>query len=161
MVRALFAVCVMSILPLSGCGPKLIPGTEIKDTDDNQAIIGVLDAYRRAVEREDVEGIMKLVSDDFFEDAGTPEGDDDYSYAELEERLKAWAEMVKQVKLAVNPKEIIVSDDGNTAQLRYFYDINFQLAGPVGQPDRWEHDSDFNEMTLKKVNGAWKITSGL
>lgn len=161
MVRALLAVCVISLLPLTGCGPKLIPGTEIKATDDNQAIVDVLDAYRRAAEARNVEGIMKLVASDFFEDAGTPDGADDYAYSALEERLKVWADSVKQVKVAFNPKSIIISEDGNTAQLRYFYDINFQLAGMAGQPDKWEHDSDFNEMTLKKVDGTWKITSGL
>ncbi len=161
MVRALLAVSVISLLPLAACGPKLIPGTDITATDDNQAIVDVLDNYRRAVEAKNVEGIMKLVSSDFFEDAGTPDGKDDYSYAQLEERLKGWADSVRQVRMELNPKSIVVAEDGNTAQLRYFYDINFQLVGGEGQPDKWEHDSDFDEMTLKKVNGAWKITSGL
>ena len=32
------------------CAPRLIPGTEVEDTDDNQRILTLIEDYRRSAE---------------------------------------------------------------------------------------------------------------
>ena len=88
---ALAALLLAAAAPLAGCTPSLIPGTDIKDTTDTRAILDLVSAYRTSLEGRNIDGMMKLVSKTFFENCGTPEGNDDYDYAGLEQKLKGWS----------------------------------------------------------------------
>ena len=158
-MRAPFvAVALAAAGLLAGCGPKLIPGSEIKDTRVNREIVDVVAAYKRALEARDVPGIMKLVSPSFFETSGTPEGSDDYDYAGLEARLKAWAEKTQAVRADIGMKSITI--EGDRAKAQYFYELNFQLERP-NEPAIWKREADTNQITLKREEGAWRIVAGI
>ena len=93
---------------IMACAPKLIPGTEIKDTTDSRAILDLVGTYKNDLEAKNVEGILKLVSKSFFENSGTPEGTDDYDYAGLEQKLRGWAEKTKAVRAAIEVKDVFI-----------------------------------------------------
>lgn len=143
---------------LIGCAPSLIPGTEIKDTPESRKIVDVVSNYRAGLEGRNVERIMKLVAKTFFENSGTPEGDDDYDVQGLEARLKTWAEQTKAVRASIELKSMVI--EGNRARLTYFYDVNYQIPGTDGVP-LWKRDTDTKEMTLVKEGGVWRIQSGI
>ena len=153
------ALVLAILLPLAACGPKLFPGTDIEDTEENKAILDVVEGYRRAVEGRNVEGILRLTSPRYFDDGGTPEGNDDVDHAGLQAKVSDWATKTRAARLEVQVKRIFIEKEG-AARVRYFYDLNHQFMGAdaVGV---WKHDADLKEMLFKKEDGAWKITSGL
>jgi len=155
---ALSGLALTAALALTGCTPKLLPGTEIRDTPDSHDIFEVLGSYRASLEGRNVEGMMKLVSKSFFENSGTPEGGDDYDYPGLEKKLKGWAETTKSVRASIDVKNIIVT--GETARVQYYFDVNYQIPGPNDVP-LWKREADTKEMSLKREGSAWRIVSGI
>ncbi len=156
-MRNAFPLLLALIAPLA-CAPKLIPGTEIRDTDENRQVLDVLSAYRTALENRNADGVMKLVSPTFFDDGGTPDGSDDFDYKGLKTRLANWVEKTQAVRANLQVKRIDIK--GGFATVRYFFDVNFQVRGPDGAPV-WKHESDAKEMKLRIENGRWMITRGL
>ena len=47
--------CLALAVGVVGCAPKKIPGTDINDNDDTRAILDLIEAYRRAYEKEDAQ----------------------------------------------------------------------------------------------------------
>jgi hypothetical protein len=155
---ALAGLALVTALATTGCAPRLLPGTEIRDTPETHDIFEVLGSYRAALESRSVDGIMKLVSKGFFDDGGTPEGADDFDYAGLETRLKKWAENTKTLRATLDVRNILV--EGETAKVQYFFDVNYQIPGPDGVA-LWKRESDTKEMALKREGSAWRIVSGI
>lgn len=158
MRRAHLAALFLAAVAMTGCGPKMIPNSEIEDTDENREILSVVSAYKNALEGRNVERLMSLVSKTFFENSGTPAGDDDYNYDGLEQRLTKWAEQTKAIRADVKVKAITVKD--GTARAQYFYDVNYQIPGAAGVM-QWKHEADTKEMVLRREGSVWRITSGI
>ena len=138
----------------SACAPRLIPGTDIEDTDDNQRILSVVDQYRRSAETRNVEAMSHLVSTGFYDDSGTPDANDDLDAAQLRAKLgKEWASRIKTVRLELQVKKIFV--EGDTARVRYFYTLRYQIG------ESWKQELDTKEMLLRREGGEWKIMSGV
>lgn len=158
-MRPALAALLLAAASLTvGCAPKLIPGTEIKDTPEDRQILEVVLAYRNAVETKNIDKLMGLVSPTFFDNSGTPEPGDDYDRAGLEAKLRTWAGKAKAVRLDMQVKAIRLENDQARAQ--YFYDVSYQLPGPDNTL-QWKRDSDTKEMALKREDGVWRITSGI
>ena len=155
---ALAALLFCCATLLAGCLPKLIPGTEIKDTPDSREILDVIGNYKASLEARNVDGILKTVAKTFFETSGTPEGNDDYDYAGLEAKLRGWEKKTKAVRAAIEVKDIFVDTDD--AHVRYFFDVSFQIPGP-DNTQQWKRETDTKEMVLKRLDGAWKIIGGI
>lgn len=159
MRRPLFATVLLAVLSLAGCAPKLIPGTEIEDSDEARQVIDLMAAYTGAVETRNVDRILGMVSDGFFETSGTSEGEDDFDKAGLEEKLKSWSATTKAVRTRLQVKKIAL--EGENARVAYFFDISYQVPdGPEGKLI-WKNDSDSKEMALRLESGVWKIVSGI
>lgn len=158
MRQALAAMLVCAATVLTGCMPKLIPGTEIKDTPDSRQILDLIGSYKASLEARNVDGVLKTVDKTFFETSGTPEGGDDYDFAGLEQKLRSWEQKTKAVRAAIEVKDIFV--DGDNAHVRYFFDVSFQIPGPDNTL-QWKRETDTKEMLLKRIDSAWKITGGI
>ena len=145
---------ITTLVVVTACMPKLIPGTEIEDNDDNQRILNVVETYRRSAEARDPEMLAALVSPTFYDDSGTPDTKDDLDPNSLKTRLaKEWGSRVKTVRLDIQVKKILV--DGDSARVRFFYTIRYQVG------EAWKQELDTKEMLLKREAGAWKIISGV
>ncbi len=136
---------------------RTIPGTEIDDTRDNRAIMGVIDSYRKAFEARDAAAALALVSDDYFDDAGTADAADDLDRAQLAKALPETLARLPAVKLELTVTRIVV--DGDKAAAYMFHDARYRVATPRGEIAK--RDEDLARMTFKRVGDAWKITSGL
>jgi hypothetical protein len=72
------------LAPLSaGCGGRMIPNTDVEDNDENRAVVEFVEQYRHAMEARSPAQILRLVSEDYYDDNGTPSTSDDIDYGML------------------------------------------------------------------------------
>ena len=131
MKRFPLLLCLLALFFAPACATKLIPGTMIEDTDEARQILDVMWAYTEALEARDIEKIVALASVDFFENAGTVEGDDDFDRQGIESKLKAWFSHFKSVRSRIEVRKITFEENPEgeivKAAVIYFYDISFQV----------------------------------
>lgn len=141
------------------CGGGTLPRTEIPDTDDNREIYDRVLHYRDLMEERNVDGILEMVSRDYYENNGTTETDrDDYGYETLrDEVLPKLRENIQAVQYQVLLRRIEVDDDRARADFEYFYRFKFVEGGEEG----WAQKNDFNRLEFKREDGTWKIVAGL
>jgi ketosteroid isomerase-like protein len=151
------ALLVLVTLAAFACSPKRIPGTEIVDNADTRAVYDVVQAYRKAMENRDAPAVLALVAPTYFDTAGTPSPLDDLDRAGLEAALTKDFARAEGLKLDLTVRKIEVT--GDDAQAEVFYDEYFRVQTPSGTVPR--RDSDVHRMKLHKIDGAWKIVSGL
>jgi hypothetical protein len=150
--RRLLPLLVLTL----ACAPRFLPGTEIRDTPDARAIANQLEAYRQAFEKGDPQQVMALVAPDYFDTSGTTDPGDDVDRAGLEKRLRDLTE-VAGLRLQLTVRDIEATDDKGKADV--FFDQYYRVNTPNGPVAR--HDADVHRMTLQKIDGVWKFTSGL
>jgi hypothetical protein len=138
-------------LALGGCAAHLIPNTNIRDTEDNRAILEVLKRYKEAFEARDAKGVVALASTRYLD------ARDSISYTTLQEQLEGTFSKVKQTQLEMNVRRIDVNEQGR-AEVEYFYSAAFQYAFGDGQ---WRTESDDKRMVLAREGNEWKVMSGL
>jgi hypothetical protein len=136
-----------------GCAAHKIPGTDIDETSDTNAIIEVVGKYNTAVDAQDAAGILALVDPSFYDDAGTLTPEDDLDYATLKTKLPAMLAKFQDVRVKITVKTLNVA--GDKASLVYNYVITFRINQKVTT------DSDIKRMDFKRVNGVWRIVKGV
>lgn len=146
-----------ALLALSACSPRLLPGTEIPDSEDNRAVFGVVQAYKAAAERRDALGVLALVSESYFDDAGTPDPADDLDYAHLSKSLPGDLARVGGVRMDLAVTRIEVAGDRAAAYLRW--DARYRVITRGGEVAKAQ--ADVSRLQLAREKGAWKIVSGL
>lgn len=166
MKRFPLLLCLLALFFAPACAAKLIPGTMIEDTDEARQILDVMRAYTEALEARDIEKIVALASVDFFENAGTVEGDDDFDRQGIESKLKAWFSHFKSVRSRIEVRKITFEENPEgeivKAAVIYFYDISFQVPEGNGSDKLvWRTESDTKEMVLQLEEGMWKILHGI
>jgi len=144
-------------LSLVHCAPRRIPGTEIDDTSDTREILTLMDKYRQAVEAKNADGVIALLDPSFDDDAGTSTPEDDVNYESIKQRLPEQFAQMEEVKLDLTVKKINLQRDG-TALAVYSYASSYKLPKIAPKP---VNDSDLDQMVLKRVDGKWKIVSGI
>ncbi len=99
------------------------PGTTILRTEDNVKIVETLEQYRRRLLEHNVDGLLVLASQTYFEDSGTPRSDDDYGYEGLKQVLGNKLKLVKSLRYEIEYRNITVK--GNRAEVEVFLDGSF------------------------------------
>src|SRR5688500_8958690 len=76
------ALLGLLVLPgLASCAHQnLLAGTTVTDSEDNRALLGTIEEYRMRLIEKNVDGLLILASERYFEDSGTPTAEDDYGY---------------------------------------------------------------------------------
>lgn len=136
-----------------GCATTKIPGTEIEETSDSRAIIGVMSKYNTALDAQDAAAILALVDVSFYDDAGTLTPEDDLDYAGLKAKLPTLLQKFQDVRARITVKTLRI--EGDRASVVYTYAVTYK----IGQ--KTQTDTDIKQMEFKKVNGVWKITKGV
>jgi hypothetical protein len=136
-----------------GCAAHKIPGTEIEETADADAIIEVVGKYNTAIDAQDAAGILALVDPSFYDDAGTLTPEDDLDYATLQTKLPSMLAKFQDVRVKIVVKTLNIT--GDKASLVYNYVVTFRIGQKVTT------DSDIKRMDFKRVNGVWKIVKGV
>jgi hypothetical protein len=153
------AISLLLLLALSACTRDVIPNTDVEDTPETRDVVQFVEKYRQAVVDRDVNKLVLLASKDYYDDMGTPQGDDDVDLEGLHERLN---ETFRAELLAVHydiryrevtflPTKVLVD---------YTYIGRFRLNSPEGS--RWERRLADNRMVLgRKKDGSYAIMSGM
>jgi len=151
---------VLGLAAFAGCSTRYIGNTQVEDTEENRAILQVIEQYRRAVVDRDVQRILDLTSDRFFEDPGTP-GDprDDYDKAGLRTKLEESFSRVQDQDLRIDVRKLHQLDDDKAA-VEYRFHLRYRLALPSAEG--WREFIDVNRVVLVRENdGRWRFLSGL
>jgi hypothetical protein len=141
-----------------GCSAKRIPGIaiDLEDNPDNRALLHVLDSYRAAFEHKDVDALVGMASERFYEDLGTPETTDDYDFAGLKTHFVKHFKQLKTIQLTVSLKNVKVADD--KAQIDYRYVTRYLMDLPAGE--RWKVTDEINRIELVREDKTWKVLNG-
>jgi hypothetical protein len=155
-----WAACglALSLLCAAGCAHKdYFPGTTILRTEDNQKIVELIEQYRQRLLSRNVDGLLVLASDKYFEDSGTPRSDDDYGYEGLKDVLNSKLKRVKSMRYEIEYRSIKIY--GHRAEIEVFLDGSFELAAEAG--DRYRRVNDYHRFVLEMNDDKWKFVSGM
>ena len=159
-----FIMLFLSLVGASvGCGHgRYLPGTTIIANDTNRDIIDTVEEYRMKLTEKNVDGLLLLASEKYFEDGGTPQSNDDYGYAGLATILTGRLQRVESIRYDIQYKRITIGADGR-AVVESFLSGAFELQGEVGE--RYRRVNDFHRFVLERSsNGGsskWKFVSGM
>jgi hypothetical protein len=144
---------------VAGCAhQQVIPGTTVTDTDVNRDIIKTVEMYRAALEARDVDRLLMLASDHYFEDSGTPRADDDYGYDGLKQVLTGHLARVRSIRYYIQYRNIRL--DGDRAEVEVFLNGAFELLSEAGE--RYQRVSDYHRFLLEHTaKDRWKFLSGM
>jgi hypothetical protein len=141
-----------------GCAHReYFAGTTIPRTEQNRKIIETVEQYRQRLLSRNVEGLLVLASDKYFEDSGTPRSDDDYGYDGLKQVLTNQLKRVKSMRYEIEYRNINIS--GSRAEVEVFLDGSFELAAEAG--DRYRRVNDYHHFVLEQKGDEWKFLSGM
>jgi hypothetical protein len=142
----------------SGCATvNTIPGTKVPDTKMNREILDVCERYRHAMEDRDATTLLALAHPNYYEDSGTPSGQDDYGYDGLRDVLQKRMSALKTLRYNIQYRAIQV--DGHRAQVDIRYDASYQMATEMG--DRWERKLNDKRIELENDGKRWLIIAGM
>jgi hypothetical protein len=141
-----------------GCATvNVIPGTKVVDTKINREILDVCERYRHAMEDRDATTLLALAHPNYYEDSGTPKGDDDYGYEGLKEVLQRRMAQLRTLRYNIEYRKITI--EGHRALVDLRYDASFQLATEMG--DRWERKMNDKRIELENDGRRWLIIAGM
>ncbi len=156
---------------LISCATAPIPGTDIPDTPENRAVLEVFFKYVEALKAKDADKIISLISEHYLDHNGSDDASDDVDYTAVTQFLRSKNyDDIKALNLVFIVKDMILSDDGQTAKILYYYEVRLKTdrrvppgetssLNPAGE--KWLKESDVNQMVLRKEASGWKIVSGL
>jgi hypothetical protein len=120
--------------------------------------VRILYEVREAMEARDADRLLAHVSEDYFEDNGTPKPEDDYGFKELKSSvLPQSLSHTTEVHLSLEVHEVVVEGDRARADVRY--DSRVHLDMPSGA--LWDSHKEFNRVEFAREGGTWRIISGL
>ena len=144
------------------CTPSMIPGTNVEDTEDNRRVLEFLNKYRKAVIERNVDGVLGLCAQDYFEDNGTVEQTDDYGLDQLRDKLGQALGQTKEVQLEIIVQAIERDADQKDAPVRVTYRYNHRALVGFPAGDKWITVSNVNRLVLRGDEaGGFLILSGL
>ena len=146
-------------LGLGGCAhQEYFPQSTIPKTEENSLIIDTVEQYRSKLLERNVEGLLLLASNKYFEDSGTPRSDDDYGYEGLKLVLTRRLTHVQSMRYEIEYRTI--RREGKRAEVEVFLDGSFELT--ADHHDRYRRVNDYHRFVLEKqANEKWQFLSGM
>jgi hypothetical protein len=159
--RAALALGLLVAMGAAGAGgcahEEYFSGTTIIRSEENRKIIETVEQYRHRLLEHNIEGLLVLASDKYFEDSGTPRSDDDYGYDGLKVVLANQLKRVKSMRYEIEYRNIKVT--GKRAEVEVFLDGSFELQADAG--DRYRRVDDYHRFVLEQKGDEWKFLSGM
>jgi hypothetical protein len=159
-MKTLPALLLAAVAASAACGGSSsnIPGTKVPRTAENEAILERVEAYRLAVERKDAPALLLMAGKAYWDDAGTPTGEDDYGVVGLKAILAGRFQRVKDVRYAM--KYVTIKHQGRRAFVDVLIDASYSMTDAREQDVR--HDMrDQNQLVLEWDGERWMFVSGM
>jgi phosphopantetheine adenylyltransferase len=147
-------------LPIKDRSFRIAEEAQIKDTKETRDILEVLARYRKAVVEKDFRTIKHVVSEDYYDNAGTTDTtEDDYGWPELKEQiLELMANHAQKIQYTIVVQNVEVENE--EAKVDFEYDFAYRYK--VGENSTWDAGLETNRIEMiKSSGGEWKIVSGL
>lgn len=142
----------------AGCAhQRMVPGTSVVDNPENRAVLGVIEQYRQRLIEKNVEGLLLLASDKYFEDSGTPNAVDDYGYDGLKFVLANRLTRLRSIRYDIQYRGAKV--ENNRAEVEVFLSGAFELIGE--SREAYRRIGDHHRFVLEKSGDKWKFVSGM
>jgi hypothetical protein len=181
--RSLFLVAAAAAALLTGCATRYIPNTDVEDTEDNRSIVTFCEKYRHAVELKDVGELLKLASNEYYEDGGNIDASDDLDYAGLRDYLtnrfvdaQAIRYEIRYRRILHEPLEAKDSGNGNgngnddgsggatpreIIYVDYTYSASYRIPSVKGG-DEWRRRVEDNRLEiLRYADNTFRIVAGM
>lgn len=152
------ALASLACLWLCACEPTLIPNTRVEDTGENREVVDFIERYRQAVEQRNVGALLSMASLNYFDDMGTPAGDDDIDYDGLQVGLNRLREEVIGARYQISYRNITyVPDQRVLVDMLYtgWFRVN-TADGP-----QWKRRLEPHRIVLAREDHGYKIMSGM
>ena len=151
------AIAGLGLALSSGCSQSNIPNTFVEDTKENREVLEFVEKYRRAVEARDMGMLLALASQNYFDDMGTPKGDDDIDYQSLREGLVRLREEVTAARYQISYRGVSYVLDRVLVDV--LYTGWFRVNTAEGQ--QWRRRLEPHRLVLIREGGGYKILSGM
>ncbi len=151
------ALAAVTLMGLCACSHATIANTPIPDNELNRQLLTVLGKFKNAVEAKDTDAVMALVSPEYLDVAIPGKTKESKDYTQLKAALLAEFEHTRTIRLEVHPREVTVR--GDEANIDYFYVVRYDPVLPT--VSQWRSETDDARLKLSRLNGQWKIISGL
>lgn len=149
---------LLALAALAACAHgKKIPGTEIDDEPQNRAVLQVLANYKQAMEARDADALLALAAPGYFDKGDPSRPTDPHDLPGLRKTVPKDFSNVRALKLDVDIRNLKI--DGDKAQVDYFGVMRYAIAVPNGE--KWFSEADDQRMKFLKIDGDWKIASGM
>jgi len=155
--RTLILITMLAVTPAIGCATATIPNTRVEDTEENREVLEFLEQYRGAVEARDVGRLIRLASESYFDDMGTPAGTDDVDYEGLREGLAVLPTEVLAARYQISYRDVTYVDDRVLVDVRYT--AWFRVPTPEGP--QWERRLEPHRLVIAREDGEYRIVSGM
>jgi hypothetical protein len=144
---------------LGACSNKTIPNTDVEDSPETRDVVDFVEKYRSAVMARDADRLLTLASKDYYDDMGTPQGDDDVDLEGLTERLRAtFGPDLLSVHYDIRYRDVVFLP--TKVLVDFTYIGRFRVNSPEGS--RWERRLSDNRLILAKTDkGGYAILSGM
>lgn len=178
-----FLAAAATALVLTGCAMRYIPNTDVEDTEENRTVITFCERYRHAVELKDVGELLKLASNEYYEDGGNIDASDDLDYSGLRDYLTTRFIDAQAIRYEMRYRRILrepldAKDNGNAngdgdgngnggAEPReliyvdYTYSASYRIPAAKGG-DEWRRRVDDNRLEiLRYSDNTFRIVAGM
>jgi hypothetical protein len=156
--RSIARLFSLSLVALCACEPTLIPNTRVEDTGANREVVDFIERYRVAVESRNVPALLSMASRNYFDDMGTPGGEDDIDFDGLEVGLNRMREEVIGARYQISYRAVsYVVDERVLVDLMYtgWFRVN-TAEGP-----QWKRRLEPHRIVLAREDRGYKIVSGM
>src|SRR5713101_4849022 len=147
-MQAMRTAPLLALAALAACTHRVIPGTQIPDEPENRAVLQVLVNYKQAMEARDADALLSLAAPGYFDKGDPNRPADPRDLAGLRKSVPKDFNGVRALKI-----------DSDPAQVDYFAVMRYAVALPTGE--KWFTESDDQRMKFVKIDGDWKISSGM
>ncbi|MBN2342914.1 MAG: hypothetical protein JXX29_02735 [Deltaproteobacteria bacterium] len=157
MKQFFIAMSLMGALFTTGCQKQYIPNTEILDTDFNRDVINFCERYRHAVEDLNVGLLLSLASPRYFDNSGTPSGDDDVDKSGLEDLLNSRFSPIEDIRFEIKYRAVF--EETSVIYIEYTYTMSFQYT--IDGETQWKNHTGDNRLELERAENGFLVLSGM
>lgn len=152
-----FALAAL-LVACAACEPSLIPNTRVEDTEENREVIGFVEKYRQAVEQRNVSALLSMASQNYFDDMGTPAGEDDIDHDGLKAGLDRLRQEVLGARYQISYRAVTYATDQRVL-VDILYTGWFRVTTPTGP--QWKRHLEPHRIVLALEDHKLKIVSGM
>lgn len=145
-------------IALCACEPTMIPNTRVEDTRENREVVDFVEKYRLALEARNGGALLALASQNYFDDMGTPSGNDDIDYDGLKDALGRLREEVLGTRYQISYRAVTYDVDQKVL-VDMLYTGWFRITASEGPV--WKRRLEPHRIVLAREDGRYRILSGM